>query len=366
MSVNQDSGYQAVTPEDFLEHEGIEYRATSGSRGPQFNIKECPKCGTDKWKVYLSRDNGWGNCFTGSCEARFNLWTFAAAHLGTEDGATIGKLFDEIAKGVGWKPKQREKKAPVPVFDGDLKLPTSVPAGSAGIPYLTDRGFSPRIQQELGLRMCHDGAFRFKREDGSDGRMVFSGRVIIPIYDTSGKLVTFQGRDTTGEKDPKYLFPPRLPSTARYLYNGHRARAERWSHIVMGEGALDTAAIQEAIYGDRTLVGMGAVGSFGKNLTLDFEPGMDTQLQALIDLRNHGLKVITILWDGETKALISALKTARKLVGYGFAVRIGFLPKGKDPAECQAATVRKAIQTALPYSKSLEVKVRLKNPYGRA
>jgi hypothetical protein len=46
-------------------------------------------------------------------------------------------------------------------------------------------------------------------------------------------------------------------------------------------------------------------------------------------------------------------------------VRIGFLPKGKDPAECQASTVRKAITSALPYAKSLEVKVRLKNPYGR-
>jgi DNA primase len=86
----------------------------------------------------------------------------------------------------------------------------------------------------------------------------------------------------------------------------------------------------------------------------------------LIELRNHGLQVITILWDGEESALSSALKAARKLVGYGFHVRIGFLPKGKDPAECQPATVRKAIQTALPYSRSLEVKVRLRNPYARA
>ncbi len=363
MSARPDSGYQAVTPEDFLDHEGIEYRATSGSRGPQFNIKECPKCGNAVWKVYLARDTGYGNCFSGSCEARFNLWTFAAAHMGDADGAAVGKLFDEIAKGIGWKPKPKAPKAIVPVFDGDLKLPVSVAAGSAGIPYMNQRGLSARVQQELELRMCHDGAFRFKREDGSDGRMVFSGRVIIPIRDTDGKLVTFQGRDTTGEKDPKYLFPPRLPSTARYLYNAHRAKAERWSHIVMGEGALDTGAIQDAIYGDRSLVGIGAVGSFGKHLTLDFEPGMDTQLQALIDLRNHGLKVITILWDGEAKALSSALKTARRLVGFGFSVRIGFLPAGKDPAECAPATVRKAIQTALPYSKSLEVKVRLKNPY---
>lgn len=365
MGYNQDSGYAAVTPEDFLDHEGIEYRPTSGSRGPQFNIRECPKCGGSAWKVYLARDTGYGNCFHGSCEMRYNLWTFAQAHLDA-DSAAVGKLFDEIAKGVGWKPKQFAPRATVPVFDGELKLPTSVEPGSAGIPYINDRGISVRVQQEMGLRMCHDGVFNFKREDGSAGRMVFSGRVLIPIRDLDGNLKTFQGRDTTGQKDPKYLFPPRLPSTARYLLNGHLAKAGRWSHAIMGEGALDVAAIQQAIYSDRTLVGMGAVGSFGKSLTLDTDPDMDTQLQALIELRDHGLKVITILWDGEPAALASAMKTARKLVGYGFTVRIGFLPKGKDPAECQPETVRKAIRQALPYSRSLEVKVRLKNPYGRA
>jgi DNA primase len=362
--VNQDSGYQAVSAEDFLDHQGIEYRATSGSRGPQFNIKECPKCGNAVWKVYLARDTGYGNCFSGSCESRFNLWTFAAAHLNTEDSPTIGKLFDEIAKGIGWKPKPKVAKATVPVFTGDLRLPISLAAGAAGIPYMNERGFSPRIQQEFGLRDCREGAFFYKDEEGNQRRMIFTGRIIIPIYDLDGKLVTFQGRDTTGEKDPKYLFPPRLPSTARFLYNGHRAKAERWSHIVMGEGALDTAAIQEAIDGDRTLVGMGAVGSFGKNLTLDVEPGMATQLQALVELRNHGLKVITILWDGEKGALVSAVKTARKLTGYGFSVRIAFLPRGKDPADVARATVRKAIISALPYSKSLEIKVRARNPYG--
>jgi DNA primase len=221
--MNQDSGYQNVTPEDFLEHEGIEYRATSGSRGPQFNIKECPSCGNAVWKVYLSRDSGFGNCFSGSCEASFNLWTFAKAHLGTTDSRAVGELFDKIAKTAGWKPKFRPKKVVVPVFEGQLKLPTSVAAGTAGIPYMNERGFSAQLQSDFGLRMCHDGAFRFKREDGSDGRMVFSDRVIIPIADLDGKIATFQGRDITGEKDPKYLFPPRLPSTARFLYNCHRA-----------------------------------------------------------------------------------------------------------------------------------------------
>jgi DNA primase len=192
---------------------------------------------------------------------------------------------------------------------------------------------------------------------------VFSGRVIIPIRDLDGQLVTFQGRDITGKADPKYLFPARLSSTARYLYNGHRAKVEGWAHAVMGEGAPDVWAIQAAIDGDRNWRGIGAIGSFGKNLTLDAEPGMPTQLQALMELKAAGLKIITILWDGERAALTGAVKAAEKLVRYGFAVRIGFLPRGKDPAEVAGEIVRKAIDRALPYSKALGIKIKLRNPY---
>lgn len=366
--MRQDSGYQNCTVEDFLDHEGIEYKRTSGSRGPQFNIQECPNCGSSNWKVYLSEETGYGNCF--KCEndgENFNLWTFAKKHLGTDDNKAVGELFDRIAKTGGWKPKFKANRAPpAPVFEGDLKLPMSIPSGTAGIAYMNERGFSARHQEQFGIRNCINGGFKYKKEDGTPLTMSFSGRVIIPIFDLDGNMVTFQGRDITGTSDRKYLFPPRLPSTARFLYNGHRALAERWSHIVMGEGALDVMAIQAAIDEDRSFTGIGAVGSFGKKLTLDFDPGMETQLQSLLRLKHEaGLKIITILWDGEEAALEAAIKAAEKLTGYGFIVRIAFLPKGKDPAEVLPRTVRKAIQTALPYSRSLAVKMRLRNPYAK-
>lgn len=361
--MHQDSGYQNCTAEDFLEHEGIDYRRTSGSRGPQFNVKECPACGGNAWKVYISVDTGYGNCFHGSCGLSFNLWTFAKAHLGTADSKTVGQLFDQIAKGGGWRPKARAPKPVVPVIIGDLKLPLSIPADTAGIPYMNERGFSSRHQQEFGLRWCKDGAFKYSREDGTPATMPFSGRIIIPIFDLDGKMVTFQGRDITGVSDRKYLFPPRLPSTARFIYNGHRAFAEKWAHVVMGEGAFDVMATQAAIDGDRGFVGIGAVGSFGKKLTLDCEPGMETQLQSLLRLKDNGLKIITILWDGEKDALKSAVKAADKLTGYGFIIRIAFLPRGMDPAEVSPEIVRKSIASALPYSRSLGIKIRLRNPY---
>ena len=365
MSLREDRGYTQVTPEDLLEAEGVEYRETSGSRGRQFNIKECPVCHGTDWKVYLAVETGYGNCFHGSCETRFNLWTFAKAVMGTQDSSIVGKRFDEIAKAAGWRPK-RQPRVMAPALTSALKLPTSVPQPSpAGMlhPYLTERGFTPAICEQFGLRACLDGAFFYQDEEGEKRSMSFSGRILIPIYDLDGSLATFQGRDFTGESDRKYMFPKRLPATARYIFNGHRAVAEGWTHAVMGEGAFDVIAIQRAIDEDRNMRGIGAVGSFGKSLTLDIEPGMPTQLQALIELKKRGLKIITILWDGESKALASACKAARRLVGYGFSVRIAFMPKGKDPAEVSPSVVRKAIESARPYNRALDVKIKLRNPY---
>lgn len=358
------SGYENVTPEEFLDYEGIEYRATSGSRGPQFNIKTCPVCGGNKWKVYLNRDNGYGNCFHGDCGEQFNLWTFAKAVIGTTENSVVGQKFNEIAKGGGWRPKRREKRIVAPALTGDLKLPNSIGIPDANINYLKERGVPVWVARQFGLRMCINGAYKFQDEEGKPKSTVFTGRLIIPIYDLTGKLVTFQGRDVTGKQDPKYLFPSRLPSTARFLYNGHRAYEEGWSHIVMGEGAFDVIATQMAIDGDRGMTGMGAVGSFGKKLTLDADGENETQLQALMELKKRGLKTITILWDGEKSALASACKAADKLSKYNFHVRIGFLPRGKDPAEVPAETVRHAIRTAKTYTRNLGIKIRIRNPYG--
>jgi DNA primase len=361
--MNADSGYNNVTAEELLDHHGVDYRRTSGSRGPQLNLRECPACGGSQHKVFLSVETGLGNCFHGSCGKTFNLWTFAAALTGFDKRQTA-QMFDEIASMSGWKPKKK-KVEPAPVFDGELKFPVSVPVNktTGSISYLDTRGISIEECVSFQLRICRDGVFNYKDEDGADKKSTFSGRIIIPIFDLSGKLVTFQGRDYTGMAERKYLFPPRLPSTARFLYNGQRAFAEKWEHVVMGEGAFDVIAIQKAIDIAGDIMNAGAIGSFGKKLTLDATLGQNTQLNDLIALKANGTKRITILWDGEKGALHSAAVAAHKLKSYGFEMYIGFLPQGCDPAEVDTAAVQHAIRRALPFTRSLEMKIKLRNPY---
>lgn len=364
---HEDSAYSSITVEDYLDHEGIEYKRTSGSRGRQFNIKECPSCGGNEWKVYLNVENGFGNCFHGSCQKNYNLWTFAQARLDTKDKRVVGEHFGDIAKVLGYKPKQRVKVVDAPVFDGDLKLPPSIELPTEdgrNLTYLEERGITTEMARYFHLRYCHEGWWRYLKEDGEKSGSNFAQRVIIPVFDLEGNLVTFQGRDITGTSEKKYLFPPRLPGTGRFLYNGHNAAANRTKHVVLGEGAFDVFAIKKALDADRAFAGILPIGSFGMHLSAQGEDGDgQDQLGAFLALRKFGLETITIMWDGEKKALIRALEAADMLKRHGFTLRIALLPQGCDPGEVEPDVVRKAVANARLYSKMLMVELKIKNVY---
>ncbi len=87
---------EKIDIEAYLDREGIEYRGPYGSSGLQLNLKTCPVCGGDKWKVFLNAESGLGNCFSGSCDTKFNKWKFIRAH--TELG---GHALDEHIMAVG-------------------------------------------------------------------------------------------------------------------------------------------------------------------------------------------------------------------------------------------------------------------------
>jgi len=364
--VNQESGYQQVTPEEYLSAEGFEYREMNGSRGRQFNVKSCPACGKDSWKVYIAVDSGFGICF--SCSKPFNLWTFAAAHIGTEDKRAIGKAFDDLARQAGWKPARRAREKLVRVTHDNIQLPFNValpmPDGQT-LQYLEDRGVSHDLTRYFDLRYCYDGAWEYSKPgENRILKMAFSGRVLIPIYDLEGKLQTFQGRDIAGTAERKYLFPPQLPGTARFLYNGHNAFEKRSTHVVMGEGAFDVIALKEATLSDPSFAQIEPIGSFGKKLSAGGDVNNPDQLSAFLKLKERGLKVITICWDGEASALTAAVEAGTILRTYGFEVRVAFLPHGKDPAEISVAARRHAIANARLLTTKLATIIRLRNPYG--
>jgi len=356
--------------EFFLERESAAFKITRGVSGVQLNIRHCPhpECGDDRWRVYFGVDTGRGNCF--KCGNTFNAVLFAHHHLGhsdTEWGATFREV-TAILEEQGYRPK---RQITVAVDPGEVKLPMSIelptPEGE-NLKYLEDRGFDGETSKYFHLRYCEFGWWRPKDAEGKPiindfGRPIeqeFSNRVIIPVFDLNGELRTFQGRDLSGTKEQKYLFPLALPGTGRYLLNGHNVVAT--DEVVMGEGFGDVAATRLAFAADPALRHIVCVGSFGKHLSYGSEKGED-QLGAFIQLKRRGLKKVTIMWDGGVKELEAGLSAAKLLTGVGLQVRIARLPLGKDPNEVPPEVVRDAYYKATVWTPALDIRWRLRNPY---
>jgi len=346
--------------EFFLSRESIPFRVTRGSSGVQLNIKVCPACGDSRWRTYFGTETGRGNCFV--CNKAFNKLTFVHEHLG---GVVWRDTFDfarELLTEQGWRPK-REALVAVDYDTVVLPISDALPLeDGSNLEYLEQRGFGPDIVRYFALRYCQSGWWRFRDADGDWQMQNFGNRVIIPVFDLDGKLKTFQGRDITGTSKMKYLFPKELPGTGRYLLNGQNVMAT--NHVVMGEGALDVAAIKMAMDEEVDLRHIVPVGSFGKHLSYGSMVG-DDQLGRFNILKSRGLKTVTIMWDGERSALLAALDAGKILTGIGLKARIALLPQGKDPNEVPSEVVREAFYKADVWAPSLDIRLRLRNPYAK-
>lgn len=347
-----------VDMEDYLAVEGINYKITPGTSGVQLNLKECPRCGGSSWKVYLNMDTGLGNCFHGSCagESGFNKFTYIRHHLGFPPARDVIKHIKTYALESGWRPKR--KKAVTVNNDVDITLPQSMELpikGKFNLQYLADRGFDITLSKFFGWRYCHVGNFPYKDLEGKDLTQDYSRRVIIPVYDLEGNLRTFQGRDITGESERRYLFPPGLAGTGRYIYNAHNCIG--LEHIVLGEGAFDVAATKQALDTRIEYRQIGCAGTFGKHLS-----NMDgvSQLSTLQTMKALGLKTVTFMWDGDNSSIDHACEAALLVRSVGLKARVAMLPIDKDPNECSVPEVISAFEKAAVITRASIVSVRMK------
>lgn len=335
-----------LNPEELMMDHGVEFRLTTGSSGLQLNIKECPRCHGDSWKVFLNAETGLGNCFHGACvgEPGFNLYTFTKHFLNLPDRETVQWFKDHagVGKFVRRTAAITHRKVATSL---DFDLPASMPIdASFRLKYLEDRGFPPSLCEYFGWRYCEEGYFPYKSETGENREQNYSGRVIIPVYGMDGKLVTFQGRDVTNSGYKKYLFPPGLPGTGRYLYWAHKAVGRQI--VIMNEGVFDVAATHQA-FKERDDVAV--VGSFGKALSgrISGPAGFEDQLTQLMELKRKGMEKLCIMWDGESSAIKAACKVALELISAGIDTYVAVLPKGKDPNEVSAVEIRAAYAKAV-------------------
>lgn len=169
--------------------------------------------------------------------------------------------------------------------------------------YLLKRGLDPEwLVKYYGIKGTMLGA-RFEGKD-------FSLRIIIPVKDPSGTVVSFQGRDITGSPNRnRYEGCPKEKALANYkhmLYGADLA----WNH--------DAVVVVEGVF-DAWKLGPGAVCSFGTGMTKE-------QLLMLA----HWRRVI-FLFDPEPEAQRHADEYAREVAMYGSDVEVAYEDFGTLP-----------------------------------
>ena len=209
--------------------------------------------------------------------------------------------------------------------------------------YLEDRGISRAMIDHFGIGYAPRGKDYCKhlsisldiaiaaglawQNDGRSG-LRFTDRIMVPVHDARGQLISFGGRamqtEFGGKSIAKYKngSDTELFDKGRTLFNLHRAlphaRAKAGSpgRLIVVEGYFDVVA----------LTGVGipeCVAPMGTALTAH-------QLDML--WRVHPCPVLMFDGDGAgQKAALRACETALPLVAPGKALRVAICPPGMDP-----------------------------------
>ena len=180
---------------------------------------------------------------------------------------------------------------------------------------LARQGIGPELLAEAGLLRAE--------EDGTPGGEFFFNRVMFPIRDRRGAVISFGGR-ALGEAKPKYLNGPESPLFAkrRSLYGLDFAREAlrgpggRDAAVVVVEGYMDVIALHQAGFA-------AAVAPLGTALT-------EEQLDELWRLSPAPV----LCFDGDAagaRACARAGELVLPLLAPDRSVRLATLPAGEDP-----------------------------------
>ncbi len=261
--------------------------------GSQLNVRHCPECGSDAWKVYCSLDSGAWLCFR--CESHGRV------SVGRDAGAIRARLA---------APSGRARWGPA-------EMPENHSLGSEAVRFMWAR---------YGISLEMSRNFMLVQGSGAPER-AYGDRILIPYCDRAGEVVYYSGRSFRGQ-EPKYLnMPGRHPLYVPDWIRGPGFPAG--CDVVLVEGAFD--AMKVWLAGCATVIGLG-----GKQLARYLLP-------ELLALRPR--RVLVML---DSDALGAALRLRHQLEPYVDGVDVANLPEGKDPAGMEVDDIKRLIERSIP------------------
>ncbi|MBM4177071.1 MAG: DNA primase, partial [Ignavibacteria bacterium] len=215
---------------------------------------------------------------------------------------------------------------------------TKTNEGENALKYLYQRGLSDDVIKNFGLGYSlssWEGLVNFikknnyetvifeklglilKREDGNYYDR-FRGRIIFPIFSTSGRIIAFGGRLLIDEENqPKYLNSPesRIYIKGKTLYGIFQSKDEirKKDSAILVEGYMDLIALYQS--GFRNVV-----ASAGTALTSD-------QVHAISRLTKN----IVLIYDSDEAGKKAAERASELMLEGDTDFKIVTLPEGEDP-----------------------------------
>ncbi len=178
--------------------------------------------------------------------------------------------------------------------------------------FLTSKGFKKEDMLSCGL---------IKRKEGTDTYYdTFRGRIMFPIFDSSGRVIAFSGRILIDDgKSPKYLNSPEtvLFSKSDVLYGLDKAKykIKEKDSVILVEGQMDLIMLHQSGFENTT-------ASSGTALTE----------KHLEKLRRFTTKII-LAFDGDGAGLSATIRSASMALPMGLEVYVCAFPEGSDPAD---------------------------------
>jgi DNA primase len=207
----------------------------------------------------------------------------------------------------------------------------------AWIKYLGERGLKPETIKKFQIGCAPENADRIRQlaeakkvpgkafvEAGilgvaAGGRIYdrFSGRLIFPIFNLSGRVIAFGGRIAPGKDGPKYVNTPESPlyHKGRVLYGFHVARQtiDQGGEAVVVEGYMDLVSLWQAGV-------TGAVAVCGTALTKEHA-----------QMLTRFAKKVHLFFDGDAAGRTAVRRSLEPLLAQGVEVRVPVLPSNEDP-----------------------------------
>jgi len=204
-----------------------------------------------------------------------------------------------------------------------------------GLTYFKERGFQKQTIDNFQLGYCTDDRDGFTQSAINSGFKIdyliktgltlenphwdrFSGRVIFPIHDLSGKVIAYGGRTLkTDKKTAKYVNSPEseIYHKSKVLYGIYQAKKSivQQDKCYLVEGYTDVISLHQAGIEN-------VVASSGTSLTTD-------QIRLIKRFTTN----VTILYDGDAAGIKASLRGIDMVLEEGLNVRVLLFPDNEDP-----------------------------------